>query len=362
MRNFNDSNGVKKCLNYDNDSSEHIDQSQNHSFICSYCNEDRHLPVKLLTTKQMYLTSYKRDFQKPILSKQDDLDYTQEFYKKKSNKDIIDPACFRPCIQNHPVQTKKHSKKKNDLPLPSGFKPPRAMSSQIFFSNDCGAAVKSNQKKPKKAPLKQVPVKKVSKCVQTCFEEVLIPQSNDLNKSFCLNNKVKEKIVFQNLRDHFPDETAVMKNEHCDLKKIHAKPLHAKPDLKAHFHSTRRPHRIHSDSSETSLLNTTTCILGECSEADSIALTSICDEGPHRRSKAADLNDFRANAASNKKAFFVENMTQEKYVKSVSRSNICQHINLVCGKCVRQINIKKHKLFQFDLEDCRKKFDSLAHK
>ena len=40
----------------------------------------------------MNLTSYKSNYQKPILAKQDDLDYTQEFYKKKSNKDIIDPA------------------------------------------------------------------------------------------------------------------------------------------------------------------------------------------------------------------------------------------------------------------------------
>ena len=43
--------------------------------------------------------------------------------------------------------------------------------------------------------------------------------------------------------------------------------------------------------------------------------------------------------------------------KNEIKSNICKHINLVCGKCVKKINLKEHKLFQFDLDDCKKKFE-----
>lgn len=76
------------------------------------------------------------------------------------------------------------------------------------------------------------------------------------------------------------------------------------------------------------------------------------------------------------KAYFIENLPKQEdlteEIKKVhrkyqnhhhhhqSKRNMCRHINLVCEKCLVQMNIKKsQRLYRFDLEDCRRKMENV---
>jgi hypothetical protein len=325
MKQFNDSSGVKTCLNYfetpvdlsqmsdENNDEERLTSSR--TIICNCCsNYNQESPIRFRIEKtlgkksktpcfekQRYITSYKSDYKPPL-----PIVENANNNRRKTPKDISITKTFKSNTENY-----SHIDSRLNT-----------TNQEVFFTNL--AQSKPTHRKP------AILSKKSSK---TNEEKISILKNQNLSY---FKNIPK---TYPTLKDHFVDK----RSKTPEHKRVFAKCTNTKFDVV----------------SVVSSLNSATCILENDSYNDARKFNSV---------EVADLNDFKQKSDLKKKlkkkltsqatkAFFVEG---EHELEPTRRRNICKHINLVCGKCVKSINLKTNKLFQFDLEDCRKKFEKLS--
>lgn len=296
MRYYNDSSQVKKCLNYENSSSE-LDSLNSVCNCCNNCKKKNNLkmsfnskPIRWFDDENhIYLSRYKLDYREPPTNVFQSTNYS-----------------------NSPKET-----------LDNTNKPNKNFNNQSIITQASSSNTHISKKDVSKSKLKSKP-KKSSMSTKT--KRPIIPATTPVKP---------EKRIFRDLKDHFAEQPLL------ESKKVQIEPKNTNDSFeKTAFQKVCSPcpsflstdiDLVHLNKSQESLINN--------KKDDKLTLNSA---------KTYQIN----------RAYFVEPIDLNDNLNTTVRKNrnICKHINLVCDACAKKFDVNKHKLYQFELTDfyCRK--------
>lgn len=333
---YNDSSQVKKCLNYEEFTSEYCVclclhktcQIMREKTPSKYGNHFSHLKqtTRWFDDNEMYTSRYKMDFKTP----------------------------HRTTPTQHGQQSIAHLNREKACPIKK--------STDILYDS---------QKKsfsytiPANEDNGYVSDKRVASFRQPGAVKVK-PKSNELPKANLKTNQTlpTAKRIFPNLKDHFPDVNSVQSAKQQQQQHPHQNNPHdtiqENPSKNKFLSTNSMPNPI------TSSVSLFSDIHGEGESSDHLTQNKPSNRVDFKCSNKTQKQIMEENEQLHRqinKAYFVENLNTDEHpydgihLRGSSKSkhkNVCKHINLVCEVCVRNFNSEKHKLYQFDLANLSK--------